>query len=181
MSARSSSPRALWIGTGRTRLARSHVNSAANITLQNPQSPSYRTIRWSTCRPVSGGPSDERLLRKRRNALQAEHSSGDACRQQLVVWRLSSELDYRALQGADECECHRSDRRTGGDRPRSPPCFDQAGAALDERLRDPLELAPNRVILAAELKSQRDRHARDVAPAVDGVAARKGDQREDRV
>lgn len=39
--------------------------------------------------------------------------------------------------------------------------------------------APHGVILTAELEPQCDRHAGDVAPAVNGVTARQRDQRDD--
>ena len=44
-----------------------------------------------------------------------------------------------------------------------------------------MQLAPDRVVLAAELEPQRHRDARDVASAQDGVAACEGDQRGDRI
>src|SRR5262249_53330295 len=59
--------------------------------------------------------------------------------------------------------------------------LDQARAAADERLGHPLDLAAERVVLAAELEPQRDRDAGDVAPAEDRVAPGKREERRDRV
>ena len=72
-------------------------------------------------------------------------------------------------------------RRARRDRPVPAPRVDQAGAALDQRFGDPLELAPDRMVLTAELEPQRHRDAGDVAPAEDGVTARQRDQRGDRI
>lgn len=95
--------------------------------------------------------------------------------------RLSGEFDDGALHGADEGQRHGSGWRAGGDRPRPAPRADESGAALDQRFGDPPELTTHGVILTAELEPQRHRHAGDIAPAVHGMPARKGDQRQDRV
>lgn len=119
---------------------------------------------------------DQRFLGRGRYATQPKHAGGGARGEQLIVRRVSCELNDKTLQGTDEGE--REDPRgwPGGDRSRSAPGADETRAALDETFRDSLEAMSNRVILATELKSQCDRDAGEVSAAVDGVTTCHDDQ-----
>jgi hypothetical protein len=116
-----------------------------------------------------------------RVGLEAKHPGGRTRRQQLIVWRPAGELDDCALHGSEEGLRDDPGRRAGGNRPHPAAGVDQAGAALHEPLGDPLEVTPDGVILTAELEPEGHRHAGDVAPAVNGVAARESEQRSSRI
>ena len=94
---------------------------------------------------------------------------------------LTDERDHGALQRSHERKRNRPDGWAGGNRAGSAACADQASTEPDERFRDPLDLAPERMILAGELEPQRHRDAGEVAPAIDGMTLRQRDQRRDRI
>src|SRR5450756_341435 len=87
-----------------------------------------------------------------RSMVKTKHTGCRARREHLIVWRLSGESDDGAFHGADEGERDGSGRRAGWDRAHSAPGADEAGAALDETFGNPLDAAPDRVILIAELE-----------------------------
>lgn len=84
---------------------------------------------------------------------------------------LPGERDHGTLERSDEREGNRPGGRARRNRPVSAPRVDQADAAPDAAFRDPLELAPNRMVLTAELEPERHHDAGDVSPAEDGYAA----------
>ena len=69
----------------------------------------------------------------------------------------------------------------GGIDPSLRPALIRRAQRLTSRFRDPLDLAPDRMVLTAELDPQRHHDAGDVSPAKDGVTARQRDQRSDRI
>ena len=113
---------------------------------------------------------------------QAEHSRGGAGGKLFVVGSLIRERDDGAFERSPVCERKHSGGRAFWDRPISAARLDQAGTVLEQKLRYPLELAPNRMlVLVAELDPQRHHHSGDVAPAEDSVAARQREQLCDRI
>lgn len=91
--------------------------------------------------------------------------------------RLSGERDDSAFQSADEAHRNRPSGRARWDQSVSASRVDQADQALDECRVDSVELASNRMILAAELDSERHRYACNISAAEDGMPARHREQR----
>src|SRR3954454_9892052 len=102
---------------------------------------------------------------------EAERAGGDADGERLVVRCLSGEGDHRALESTDERQSDRPRGRPGRNRSVFSSRVDQANEAPYEPCLDPLELAPDRMVAAAELDAQRHRDASDVAPAQNRVTA----------
>ncbi len=95
--------------------------------------------------------------------------------------RLSGESDDGSFQCADERERNRPGGRARWDQSVFAPRVDQTDEALDQPRLNALELAPNRMVLATELDSERHSNPRDVSPAEDGVTAGHREQRSDRI
>src|SRR5215218_4196523 len=151
------------------------TTSSASSSATGSRSPPAYIERWrarnaSTTALASGA-----------GTIEPEDARGDANRQHLVVRCLSGERDHGALESPDERQRDRPRGRARGNRAVSPPGVDQANEPLDEPFLDPLELAPDRMVPAAELDPQGRRDAGDIATAEDGVTAGHREQRGDGV
>jgi hypothetical protein len=102
-----------------------------------------------------------------------------AARRAVLARRLPGECDHGALKRSDERQSNGPGGRAGWNRLVSASRVDQADQALDQPRLNPLELPPNRMVLTAELDSERHRDAGNVSSAEDGVTARRREQRGD--